>query len=403
MIAFILLGGCIALHLFWARRVEAVRANALQLRNELHLLKDERAHAAAHSRLHQFAILNSMVEGALVLDSTGRIQTLNKPLETLFGLSREVRGLSLMEAFQSPELFELAERVQHAEQVRAFELTVPGQGQSRFLEVNAAAFRGFKHEPGGVIMIFHDFTRIKELENLRKEFVANVSHELRTPLTLIKGFVETLLDGAKDNPETTTRFLHTIEKHTSRLTFLIEDLLTLSQLDAGKIAMHRQLASVRQIAERVLEEIQEFAREKNMELRNQIDPALQAELDADRIQQVFYNLLENAIKYGRPGGAVTLQARALPEGAEISIADDGPGIPLEARHRIFERFFRLDRARTREAGGTGLGLAIVKHIVQAHQGQVWVESEVGVGSTFRFTLPRVPALARKDSGEHPEI
>ena len=369
------------------RRFDTAQGKIAKLRNELSALKDEQAELAAQTKLHQFAILNSVIEGVLVLDAEGKIQTVNKSLERMFRLQTDIRGQRLMEALGSHELVGVAERVGQQGQVREFEFSVSGLQERRFFELNAAGIGGLKHERGGIVMVFHDFTRLKELENVRREFVANVSHELRTPLTLIKGYIETLLDGAKDDPTVATRFLQKIEKHTARLTFLIEDLLTLSKLEAGQTLMHQQTVALAPILDRVIEELQTPAAEKAIALKNEIDPELQAHADADRVQQVFYNLVDNAIKYGRQGGTVSV--RATGEIAEIAVAvqDDGRGIPEDARQRVFERFYRVDRARSREAGGTGLGLAIVKHIVQAHGGKVWVESELDHGSTFHFTIP----------------
>jgi two-component system phosphate regulon sensor histidine kinase PhoR len=241
----------------------------------------------------------------------------------------------------------------------------------------------------GSILVFHDLTRLKQLESTRQEFVANVSHELRTPLSLIKGFVETLLDGAKNDPELSTRFLHTIEKHTDRLTYLIEDLLTISRLESGQIVMNRHEVGLQEEVAQVIDDLQARAADKNTSLRNEIPADLQARADTDRLQQVLFNLVENAIKYGRTEGTVTIGGKVNEDSkAELWVKDDGPGIPPESKERIFERFYRVDRARSRETGGTGLGLAIVKHIVQAHGGEVWVKSELGQGATFFFTLPQ---------------
>jgi two-component system phosphate regulon sensor histidine kinase PhoR len=386
-LSMVLLAAGIALHFFWMRRMEDAQGKIVQLRNELQSFKDQQADLAAQSRLHQFAILNSVIEGVLVLDAGGRIQTVNKSLERMFRLNADVRGQTLMEALRSHELLRLAERVAQEEQVREFELTVSGIQDRRFFEVNAARVGGLKHEPGGIVMVFHDFTRLKDLENIRRDFVANVSHELRTPLTLIKGYIETLLDGAKDDPAVATRFLQKIEKHTARLTFLIEDLLSLSRLEAGQTLMHQQAVALAPIVDRVMEELQPPATQKQIALKNEIDPNLHACVDADRVQQVFYNLIDNAIKYGIQNGHAVVRANPGSAEIDVSIEDNGRGIPEDARQRVFERFYRVDRARSREAGGTGLGLAIVKHIIQAHGGKVWVESELDHGSTFHFTVP----------------
>jgi len=298
-----------------------------------------------------------------------------------------VRGRTVLEAFRLPELAEMVKRLPQERRVRGFEIELRGL-EDRWLEVNAAATLDRAGAPRGAILVFHDLTRLKQLESTRQEFVANVSHELRTPLSLIKGFVETLLGGAKDDPAVATRFLRTIEKHTDRLTYLIEDLLTISRLESGGLVMNRQPVRVRAEAQRVLDELQSRAQEKQVTLENAVPEGLAAAADAERLHQVLFNLLENAIKYGRQAGWVRVGAQRLPEPkVQVWVEDNGPGIPPEARERVFERFYRVDRARARETGGTGLGLAIVKHIVQAHGGEVWLKSEWGTGSTFFFTLP----------------
>lgn len=351
------------------------------------MLDEHRKEQAAETYARQGAIFNSMLEGILILDSHGRVLTGNKSLERLFDLTGEIRGLTLMEVCRAHELLTLAARVQKEGVVRGFEFSLSRNQQTRWLEVNAAAIRDRADESHGMILIFHDYTRLKELETIRKDFVANVSHELRTPLTLIKGYIETLIDGAKDDPEVAMKFLQTIEKHTNRLTFLIEDLLTLSHLESGKVVIHRQHAPLHPTIERVLDELETAAVQKQIHLENQVEPDLLVNADGNRIQQVLYNLIDNAIKYGRSGGVVQITAHQTEAATEVCVLDDGPGIPEEARERIFERFYRVDRARSRDAGGTGLGLAIVKHIVLSHGGKVWVESVLGEGSKFFFTLP----------------
>jgi two-component system, OmpR family, phosphate regulon sensor histidine kinase PhoR len=227
---------------------------------------------------------------------------------------------------------------------------------------------------------------LKQLENTRREFVANVSHELRTPLSMIKGYIETLIDGAKDNPEVAGKFLQTIEKHTDRLTYLIEDLLTISQLESGGIILNCELHELRPLVEKVIGDLKSRAAERNISLTNEVPSDLRAQVDLDRLEQVFWNLIDNAVKYGKPEGSVVIGGQKGPSQIVMWVKDDGPGIPAESRARIFERFYRVDKARSREQGGTGLGLAIVKHVVQCHGGDVWVESEPGQGTTFNFTL-----------------
>jgi two-component system phosphate regulon sensor histidine kinase PhoR len=257
----------------------------------------------------------------------------------------------------------------------------------RWLQVNAAAISNSAGEREGTILVFHDLTRLKQLERTREEFVANVSHELRTPLSLIKGYVETLLDGARNDPEVAERFLKIIERNASRLDLLIQDLLAISALESGRITLNLQPVPLRPLADKVLADLKSRPDAKGVKLVNDL-PELTATADANRLEQVLANLVDNAIKYGRADGTVTVGGqKADADKIEIYVQDDGPGIPPESLDRVFERFYRVDKARSREQGGTGLGLSIVKHIVQSHGGKVWVKSEPGKGATFCFTLP----------------
>lgn len=380
-----------ALHFWWRQRHDCLLAALRTQTQELQQFRHAQSQESSQKQAQQQALFNSMVEGVLVLDAAGRIQLANPSLELLLNLTQDVRGQTILEAFRIQELSELAKRLPQEKIVRGFELELPSL-EERWVEVNAAAVLDRSGASHGAILVFRDLTRIKQLENTRQEFVANVSHELRTPLSLIKGFVETLLEGAKDDPELNTRFLKTIEKHTDRLTYLIEDLLTISRLESGQVLMNFQPLDVRSEAQRVLDDLSSRAREKKVALLNEIPANTIAHADSDRLQQVFFNLIENALKYGRNDGHVWVSAQTLPDGKlEISVRDDGPGIPAESKDRIFERFYRVDRARSRDTGGTGLGLSIVKHIIQAHGGEVWVTTELGAGSTFYFTLPTVEA------------
>ena len=365
-LTFLLVIALLGALVYWCRRLHALRGQLTGL---------------------QEALFNSMVEGVLLLDRAGRIDLVNQSFKKLFGITSDVRGQTMLEAVRLPELAELVKRLPEQRSVHDFELELPGL-EERWVQLNAAAIEDQQGAHHGAILVFHDLTRLKQLENTRQEFVANVRHELRTPLSLIKGFVETLLDGAKNDPELSTRFLKMIEKHTDRLTYLIEDLLTISRLESGQIVMNLQGLTLRAEAERVLDDLQSRAVEKQVAVQNEIPATLSARADADRLHQVVFNLVENAIKYGRQSGRVTIGAKSTGDKkVQVWVQDDGPGIPPESKDRIFERFYRVDRARSRESGGTGLGLAIVKHIVQAHGGEVWVKSDLGTGSTFFFTLP----------------
>ena len=372
----------------WAStRERDARSRARQAELALATIKTDRHLALTEEQTKQQTVFNSMIEGLLILDEHGRIQFVNPTLGTLFGLDTDIRGRTLLEALRLHELQDVAQAALVGGRVSGHEITLPGR-EPRVLQVNAASFRDPDRAHAGTILVFHDLTRIKQLENVRKEFVANVSHELRTPLSLIKGYVETLIDGAKDDPVVALRFLHTIEKHADRLSFLIEDLLTISQLEAGQIVLNLQPIELREQADQVVSDLAARASERQVTLHNEVPEGLMVRADGDRLQQVLFNLVDNAVKYGRAGGNVRLGARRLDaERVEGWVADDGPGSPADAGERVFERFYRVDRARSREAGGTGLGLSIVKHIVQSHGGEVRLVSEAGKGAAFYYTLP----------------
>jgi len=385
ILALLAAGACFVALRRCRREAEAERERQ---QREFESLRQQHEQARARELAQQQALFNSMSEGVLVLDGEGRVRLVNQALERLFGITGDIRGRTVMEALRLHQVQELVNQTLVKGQVEDFELELPGLDGNRSLQVNSAVVLGSDGRQQGLILVCHDLTRLKQLENTRREFVANVSHELRTPLSMIKGYVETLIDGAKDKPEVAMKFLQTIEKHADRLTYLIEDLLTISRLESGQIVMNLQLAELHGVAEHVRTDLESRAAAKQVKLLNEVPAALAANADAERLQQVLFNLVDNAIKYGRAGGSVVIGARKTEKKqVELWVRDDGPGIPPEAQTRVFERFYRVDKARSRDAGGTGLGLAIVKHIVQSHGGEVWVESEPGQGATFFFTLP----------------
>ncbi|MDB6058907.1 MAG: sensor histidine kinase [Verrucomicrobiales bacterium] len=360
--------------------------------NELSSLREQHRGVVEKIEAQQKTLLNSMAEGLLVLDERGAIQVTNRALEEFFDFTGSLNGKSVLEAFRLHELAAVIEQLEIEPQVLEHEIEVPGL-RSRWLQLNAATIRGERGERLGAVLVFHDVTRIKALEETRREFVANVSHELRTPLSMIKGFSETLLTGAMHDPDVSTRFLQGIDKHAVRLARLIDDLLTISQLESGRVILNLHTVNIRGIVDAVFEDLRERAVAQQMHLKNEIDSSVVLSADPDRIKQVFWNLIENAIKYGKPNGQVTVSAKPSGEDlVEVEVRDDGRGIPADALPRIFERFYRVDKARSREAGGTGLGLAIVKHIVQSHGGKVRAESTMGAGTAFFFTLFHDTAL-----------
>jgi two-component system phosphate regulon sensor histidine kinase PhoR len=335
------------------------------------------------------ALFDRMVEGLIVIDAGGTIRLANRAAGMMFGFPAPAIGRTLLETARQHEVTALAARLDTESEVLGHELRLDGIGTApRFLQVNAVALKTPEGAKDGAILVFHDLTRLRELETVRQEFVANVSHELRTPLSLIKSAVETLLDGGKDDGAALLRFLQIIDRHANRLTLLIDDLLLLSTLDSGRVRLEIDTIAVRPAIMDAMDDFVAKAAARGVTLRNDSPSDLGVKADPDRLRQVLANLIDNAIKYGKLDGVVRIEARPVPgRKIEISVSDDGPGIPDGAKERLFERFYRADKARSREQGGTGLGLAIVKHVVQAHGGEITVSSELGKGSKFCFTIP----------------
>ena len=371
------------LHFRWRRKFSQQQ---LQVSADLEASQRRQQQTTIDAKAQQQVLFNSMLEGLLLLDRAQKIYLVNRSFKNLFNLKTELRGKTILEALRLHELEELARRVQAEGQVFDYELKLPDLNE-RWLQVNAAVISNSVGEREGTILVFRDLTRLKQLERQREDFVANVSHELRTPLSLIKGYVETLLDGARNDPEVAERFLKIIERNTQRLDLLIQDLLTISALEGGRLRLNLQPIEMHALVDKIFTHLNSKAENKNVHLINEM-PDLTAKGDANRLDQVFANLVDNAIKYGRSQGVVKVGGKKLDDGRlEIYVHDDGPGIPAESLDRVFERFYRVDKARSRDQGGTGLGLSIVKHIIQSHEGEVWARSELGKGTTFFFTLP----------------
>ncbi len=379
------------LHWRWRAVLKQLRAKSS---SEIEELRKTWKQEALQIQTQQEALFDSMAEGLLVLDEADRIQIANRAFANLFGVPADLTKRTVMEAVRLHELAEVVQLLGTEKQVLGLELRLPGPDE-RWVQVNGAAVLNGDGSRHGTILVFHDLTRLKKLENARQEFIANVSHELRTPLSLIKGYVETLLDGAKDRPEVAVKFLHTIERNAERLKLLIEDLLTVSELESGRVRLNLQSVALGPAIGKVCEEFRARAAAKKMRLDKRVTE-FKVRADADRLDQVLANLVDNAIKYGRADGQIVVGAEpAANDQVEVFVSDDGPGIPTEAQERIFERFYRVDKARSRDQGGTGLGLSIVKHIVQSHGGKVWVHSEASQGTTFHFTLPRDPGQGQQ--------
>jgi two-component system, OmpR family, phosphate regulon sensor histidine kinase PhoR len=355
--------------------------------NEMALRTEEQLGRLSAEKNRLDTILRGMGEGIMVADPHGVITLVNPAFRDLFALSAELQGKQLIDISRHPALHESFRAVIASRQERVEELQLHGPKERTVLTHWVPLLENEQLQ--GVVAVFHDISDIRQLEKIRKDFVANVSHELRTPVTVIKGYAETLLAGALEhNPEQASRFVGIICSHANRLAALIADLLTLSQLESGTIPMESRSVRLSDVAERVISLLEQKAAQRKITLdasRLAGAPAVLA--DPGRLEQVIFNLLDNAIKYTPSGGSVTLEAQELEEGVRLLVSDTGVGIPAKDLPRIFERFYRVDSARSRDEGGTGLGLAIVKHIVQLQGGTVSVQSS-GQGSTFFVTLPR---------------
>ncbi len=381
LLALLALCGALA----WvARRERRLRREETEHHARERAGQDARHATALRERsAHLEALFDHMIEGLMVVDTAGRIRLANRAASAQFGFDAPVVGRPLLEVVRHHEVAAVVARLQHEREVLGHEFRLE-RVPPRIMEVNAVALP----ESAGALLVFHDLTKLRRLEMMRQDFVANVSHELRTPLSLIKGAAETLLDGGQADPATREKFIGIIDRHASRLALLIEDLLLLSALDAGRIELRVQSVPLRLTVQEVLEDMAPAAQERGVTLANEVPATLEARADSGRLRQVLANLLDNAIKYGREQGRVQVGATMLgPEWLQVFVRDDGPGIPAEARERVFERFFRVDKARARSQGGTGLGLAIVKNLVLAHGGEVRVESAEGRGTTFYLKLP----------------
>ena len=332
------------------------------------------------------AILGSMVEGVAVVNASERLLFANEGFAEILELDAPPKsGSPLLEAVRQTELLEAVRAVLEGEPRVQAEI-ITGTLRQRFFAVTVASVRAM--EASGAVIVLHDITDLRKLERVRRDFVANVSHEFKTPLTAIQGFAETLLAGAIDDPRNRIRFLQIILEHSRRLARLTDDLLELSKMDADRLDLELDRLSVSQFVQTCLETTQRAAAEKNLHVSADLHGSLpDIVADRRRLAEVLQNLLDNAIQYTPAGGRIAVSASSAGDEVAFTVSDTGIGIPKADQARIFERFYRVDVARSREVGGTGLGLSIAKHLVEAHGGRIWVESEVGQGSKFHFTVP----------------
>ena len=340
-----------------------------------------------HDREQLRAVFRSMVEGVLVLDADATVQFINEAASGLLGAPMEaVRGRKVWQAFRHRQLGEAVAKILASAEPHQAEIEWSGP-ERKVLAVHCAPLAGETRR--GAVLVLHDITALRKLEHVRQEFVANVSHELKTPLAAIQAMVETLLDGALQDPEHNVRFLERIRENADRLHRLVQDLLSLGRIEAGREALEIQPLAMAAGVEACLSRHGERAKSKG--LRLEAVPPVQPVVvlvDQEAFAEILDNLVDNAIKYTPAGGAITLRWSGENGEAVLHVEDTGAGIPEKDLPRVFERFYRVDKARSRELGGTGLGLSIVKHLAGALGGSIAATSQVGQGSTFTVRLPR---------------
>lgn len=360
-----------------------------QALNEMARQLQDRFETISRQRNELEAILSSMTEGVLAVDQRGHIVSINKAAAEFFGTDPgRAQGRSVEEVVRNIDFQEFVRATLSEEHPGQRDVILSGP-EDRVVRLDGTSLGDGKGDQRGAVIVISDMTRMRRLEEVRRDFVANVSHELRTPITSIKGFAETLLDGASRKPEDAERFLQIIAKHADRLNAIVEDLLTLSSLEDGteKRKITFEKAAVKPVLDSVIEMSTIKAQEKQITVELDCDEPLEAKINTILLEQALLNLVDNAIKYSEPQSRIQLKARRVENRIAISVRDSGCGIARIHQDRIFERFYVVDKSRSRKLGGTGLGLAIVKHIAEVHGGHVTVESTPGAGSTFTILLP----------------
>lgn len=380
---------------------------------EMHSRGQAVVQGLALDRTRHREILDSVTEAILITNAEGRITLSNRAFTGLFGASGDFRGKRPVEVVRNEAIAEAIDEVITGQKFLSHEVSLPG-AKTRYLDVQVAPIvEADRFE--GTITVLYEITRLRRLERIRADFVANVSHELRTPLTAIRGCAETLTDGAINDPEMAARFAGVISTHAERLTILLDDLLDLSRLESEELQVEFQAHAMHQIADSARAAVEEARAEKQIQVEVRVEDAVQVRVDRQLIEQALINLMDNAIKYTREGGQVRVRIHEVPGGQVedelashtsslgafnqsgedpgqpavvfVEVTDSGIGIPSDQLDRVFERFYRVDKGRSRQMGGTGLGLSIVRHTINLHGERVFVDSELDRGSTFGFTLP----------------
>src|SRR4030095_6088674 len=338
-------------------------------------------------------ILGAMEDGLLAVDARSRVTLMNPTFQKLFELRDPAVGVPLVEAVRHATLDQLIAATLRTVEAMRRELSLPDSRtrSERHIEVSAVPIKNADNELTGAVVLFHDITELKQLDQIRRDFVANVSHELRTPLSILSGYIEVLFDEPQTSREELTRILSIMERHSKRLQRLVDDLLSLAQLESSHAELEISVMRMDELFNNLIRDWKEKLTGKNLKVIVDLpSETLVLRADGTRLEEALHNLLDNAVKFSPENGRILLRGARCGSNVVLSVADNGIGISREHLPRIFERFYRADKARSRELGGTGLGLAIVKHIAQLHGGRVEAESELGRGTTIRVVLPEVP-------------
>jgi two-component system phosphate regulon sensor histidine kinase PhoR len=350
----------------------------------------ERIRITTEQRNELETILSAMREGVLAVDADERMLTFNQATGAVLGIDiSTAKGYTIQEVIRNADILHFISGVLTGQGENEAEIILHGPAR-KFLQLSGTVLRDSGNRKIGALVVLNDITRLRQLENIRREFVANVSHELKTPITSIKGFVETLQEGAIDDKENVRKFLEIVSKQADLLNAIIDDLLSLSRIEQGAERGEIQLAeeNLRRILEAATMDYEARARERNIQVTLSCSEEVTVKVNSRLLEQAVGNLLDNAIKYSDSGSAIEVEVIKNEGEVDIMVKDHGCGIAPEHLPRLFERFYRIDKGRSRDLGGTGLGLAIVKHIIQAHGGHVTVESTLGKGSTFTLHLPK---------------
>ena len=374
-------------------------AGLTEAMNQMALQLNKRVTTIINQRKELEAVLSSMREGVAAVDTDGYTVNLNPAMARIFGTSiANARGKSFLEISRNHQLQEFIQQAIASSETLNCDIVLIVSPEDQYFNVHSTPILNETEDRTLTLIVFNNVTQLKRLENIRREFVANVSHEIKTPLTAIKGFVETLRYGTADDLKNTQHFLRIIERHVNRLNAILDDLLALSRLEeqeqqSGGIRVNK--TALKNVLQTAIQVCQNNAEKKDISLEMTCPEDINANIDETLMEQALINLVDNAVKYSSKNRPVHVEAEAVKESVTISIRDHGPGIPKKHLPRIFERFYRVDKARSRDMGGTGLGLSIVKHIVNAHGGNITVDSTPGEGSTFTIYLPRNFTMADK--------